>query len=107
MTIEPAELDSDPVAINVRNGTLRLVREEDLECPDPDVKRYRWAVRFDPHDRADRISKCLAVDYDRRYPQLPKGSTGCTAGIAFLYGSCQRTFGPDGNTTGIDQAGSA
>jgi putative DNA primase/helicase len=72
ITIEPEQLDADPLAINVMNGTLRLVREtveeEDLECPDPDVTRMikvkRWRVRLDPHDRKDRLAKLMPVTYD-------------------------------------------
>jgi putative DNA primase/helicase len=72
ITIEPDQLDADPLAINVLNGTLRLVREtieeEDLECPDPDVKRMikvkRWRVRLAPHDRKDRLAKLMPVTYD-------------------------------------------
>jgi putative DNA primase/helicase len=72
ITIEPEQLDADPLAINAMNGTLRLVREtaleEDLECPDPDVKRMikvrRWRVRLDPHDRKDRMAKVMPVTYD-------------------------------------------
>src|SRR5690606_38597613 len=44
LTVGPQQLDADPLAINVRNGTLRLysevVREEDPECPDPNAVRY-------------------------------------------------------------------
>lgn len=78
ITVAPEALDADPLAINVLNGTLRIVKEkiEDLECPDPDEKRYitRWRVRLDPHDRADRIAKVLPVTYDpkARYPKWLK-----------------------------------
>jgi putative DNA primase/helicase len=54
------------------NGTLRLVREtaleEDLECPDLDVKRMikvkRWRLRLDPHDRKERLAKLMPVTCD-------------------------------------------
>ena len=72
ITIDPDDLDREPLAINVLNGTLRLVKEwveeEDLECPDPTVRRMikvkRWRRRLDPHNRDDRISKVMPVIYD-------------------------------------------
>ena len=77
--VEPAELDTDPLAINVLNGTLRpyseIVEEEDLECPDPDavrmITRKKWRIRLDPHERNDRISKLMRVEYDPA-AQCPK-----------------------------------
>lgn len=67
MTVPPEDMDADPLAINVANGTLRLVKEkvEDPDCPDPDVVRWitRWRVRLDPHDRADRITRMMPVDW--------------------------------------------
>lgn len=62
------DLDADPLALNVGNGTLRLVQREvdDLECPDPDVARTKlaWVAELTPHDRADMISKLADVDFD-------------------------------------------
>jgi putative DNA primase/helicase len=71
MTVGPDKMDTEPLAINVRNGTLRLyseiVKEPDPDCPDPAVTRYierkRWRVRLDPHRREDRISKVMPVEY--------------------------------------------
>lgn len=67
ITVEPEALDAEPLAINVANGTLRLVRREveDLECPDPDVVRMKrvWAVELHPHAREDLIAKCMPVEY--------------------------------------------
>lgn len=63
-TIAPPELDRDPLAFNVENGTLRFVQERDEECPDPDTIRLKWSVRLDPHDRADLISKVAPVVFD-------------------------------------------
>ncbi|MEL6785363.1 MAG: phage/plasmid primase, P4 family, partial [Pseudomonadota bacterium] len=53
-------LDADPLAMNVENGTLRLVKGErsDPRSPAP------WTVQLDPHDRDDRISKLMPVAYD-------------------------------------------
>lgn len=73
ITVSPDAMDSDPMVMNVKNGTLRLVkervRERDLECPDEETERWierdRWRVVFDAvHRRADRISKVMPVDYD-------------------------------------------
>jgi putative DNA primase/helicase len=75
LTVGPQEMDTEPLAINVLNGTLRLVSREvevieDLEPVEgaPNVpwstKRKIWEVRLDPHDRADRISKVMPVVYD-------------------------------------------
>lgn len=73
ITVSPDAMDADPMVMNVRNGTLRLVkervRERDLECPDEHSERWiesdRWRVVFDPeHRRDDRISKVMPVEYD-------------------------------------------
>lgn len=49
-----ADFDTDPMALNVRNGTLRF-------RVDPDGGD---TVTFHPHDRADRITRLANVDYD-------------------------------------------
>lgn len=70
MTVPPAEMDADPLAVNVQNGTLRFFREqvEDPDCPDPDAVRYvtRWRVRLDPHQRGDRITRSMPVAWDEK-----------------------------------------
>ncbi|ORE94116.1 phage/plasmid primase P4 family protein [Stappia sp. 22II-S9-Z10] len=63
-TVTVHDLDAEDLAINVQNGTLRLVEVPDLECPDPDVDRPVWSVRLDPHNQADHISKIMAAAYD-------------------------------------------
>ncbi|RAH99207.1 hypothetical protein DLJ53_21930 [Acuticoccus sediminis] len=63
-TITVPELDAEPLAINVQNGTLRLVEAVDPECPDPDVERKIWSVRLDRHDQRDHISKVMSAAYD-------------------------------------------
>ncbi|HRF08505.1 MAG TPA: phage/plasmid primase, P4 family [Xanthobacteraceae bacterium] len=63
-TVTPDDLDSDPLAFNCRNGTLRFSRELDLECPDENARRYISKVELLPHDRADLMTKCAAVEYD-------------------------------------------
>jgi putative DNA primase/helicase len=65
-TIPPEEMDADPLAINVRNGTLRL---EKARVPDPDAAeaggwKTEWRVRLDPHRREDLMSKVMPVDWD-------------------------------------------
>ena len=67
------DLDKDPLALNVLNGTLRfsVTEVEDLECPDPDVRRMKKAadVRLDEHNREDLITKLADVEY------LPKAKS--------------------------------
>ncbi|WAC26409.1 DNA primase family protein [Ancylobacter sp. SL191] len=59
------ELDADPIAFNVLNGTLvfRQVEEADLECPDPDEVRTRKVWRFSilPHERRRMMTKLAPV----------------------------------------------
>ncbi len=68
ITVPPEALDADPLAINVKNGTLRLIKEKvpDPECPDPTAERLKtvWRVRLDPHRREDLIGKLMPVIYD-------------------------------------------
>lgn len=63
-----AAFDTEPLALNLLNGTLRFVAEDvdDPDCPDPDVTRTvrTWTVRLDPHRREDLITKLAPVDYD-------------------------------------------
>lgn len=51
------DLNPEPLAVNLMNGTLRFVSEVDEECPDPDVERLVWSAQLDPHRREDLISK--------------------------------------------------
>ena len=53
-------LNADPLALNCESGTIRFV--EDLDCPDPEAKRYR--VRIDPHAREDLITLLAPVAPD-------------------------------------------
>jgi putative DNA primase/helicase len=48
------DFDSDPFAINVQNGTLRLRRDAD----------DKWRTVLTPHDPADMITRIAAVEYD-------------------------------------------
>ncbi|WP_182422013.1 phage/plasmid primase, P4 family [Aureimonas sp. ME7] len=55
------ELNTDPLALNCRNGTVRFVKVEDDES-DPDEPRFRWHARLDPHRREDLISKLFEAN---------------------------------------------
>jgi putative DNA primase/helicase len=57
------DFDADPLALNVQNGTLRFFKGP------PKGESKGWAVRLDPHDPADRISRICAVDYN---PDAPR-----------------------------------
>lgn len=62
-TVTPADLDSDPLAFNCKNGTLVLSR-----VPDPDAGELGAGVigkiEQRPHDPADLMTKCAPVEYD-------------------------------------------
>lgn len=47
------EFDRDPLAVNLRNGTLRFI-----EGPDG------WSVRLDPHEPGEMFSRMAEVEYD-------------------------------------------
>ncbi|WP_162239491.1 phage/plasmid primase, P4 family [Aureimonas sp. Leaf324] len=55
------EMNTDPLALNCRNGTVRFAKFEDQES-DPDDPRFRWHARLDPHRREDLISKLFEAD---------------------------------------------
>ncbi|WP_417723971.1 phage/plasmid primase, P4 family [Salipiger sp.] len=59
------DLNSDPLALNVANGTIRFQLDLDPHSEawgrrDPD-----WRLQLDPHDRADMISKLVPVAYHK------------------------------------------
>lgn len=56
------QMNTDPLALNVRNGTVRFVRIED-EDSDPDDPRYRWVARLDAHRRTDFITKLCEATF--------------------------------------------
>lgn len=62
--VQPDQLDRDLLKLNVRNGTLRFWREDDLDCPDPDIERRKGCVELLPHERGDLITRLADVDYD-------------------------------------------
>ncbi|WP_185982993.1 DNA primase family protein [Aureimonas mangrovi] len=49
-------MNTDPMALNCRNGTIRFVRIEDEES-DPEEPRFLWRARLDAHRREDFITK--------------------------------------------------
>jgi putative DNA primase/helicase len=53
LAVQPKELDADPLAINVRNGTLHVRKAADGDY-----------VTFSPHNPRDLITKLALVDYD-------------------------------------------
>ena len=63
-----SDLDADPLALNLGNGTLRFVEREvpDPECPDPDMNRTKreFVAELSPHTRGDLIAKLADADYD-------------------------------------------
>lgn len=69
IAIEPEQLDQDRMATNVRNGTLRLVRDKqkrstaEIEAGKSEWHTTGWKVRIDKHDRANLITKLAQVDY--------------------------------------------
>lgn len=63
-SVLPRLMDAEDYALNTMSGTLRFSRELDLDCPDPDVRRYKVTRRLDPHRPEDLISKVTAAKYD-------------------------------------------
>lgn len=53
LTVKIDVFDRDPLAINCRNGTLKLALVDG-----------EFRVELKDHDPADRITRCTAVDYD-------------------------------------------
>ena len=54
LQVDLDDFDSDPLALTVRNGTLRFSR----------LAGDGFDVKFDAHDPRDRITRMAAVDYD-------------------------------------------
>lgn len=65
VTVELTDFDTDTMLLNCHNGTLRFHHGEDGAPP--------W-VEVRPHDRADRLTKLAACDYDpqAKAPQFLK-----------------------------------
>lgn len=66
-TLTMEELDTDELAFNVKNGTIRF---RCVEEPDPDASDHskcmlkRWCAELTPHSRGDNITKIAPVEYD-------------------------------------------
>jgi DNA primase len=60
VTVEITDFDTDPMLLNCQNGTLRIyppgLGDDGVEQPS--------RVELHPHDRADRLTKITACDYD-------------------------------------------
>ena len=65
ISCERQHFDRDKLAINLDNGTLvfRKAEIEDLDCPDPDVTRFKavWQHGMHGHDRTDFNAKLAPV----------------------------------------------
>jgi putative DNA primase/helicase len=61
-TVTPEALDADPLAFNVRNGTLRFIKRADPDAGRADAPE-KFTVELSPHDPGDLIAKCAPVDY--------------------------------------------
>lgn len=56
LAVRADDFDRDPLALNVRNGTLKFRRDDD----------GKLAVRFVRHNPSDRITRMAEVDYDAK-----------------------------------------
>jgi putative DNA primase/helicase len=68
LAVQPGDLDADPFAVNVLNGTLRIVRP--LSPGEGEREDGDGYVRFTPHDPADLITRLAPVDYDPNAPRV-------------------------------------
>lgn len=66
LSVRMEDFDQDPLAFNVRNGTLRFVEQAADSSVSGEAfgKGGRWSVRLDRHEPADMISQLADVDYD-------------------------------------------
>ncbi len=62
--LDKSRLDADRYAFNTINGTLKFQRVLDMENPDEDGERYIADVSFDPHDRADYMTRRAETSFD-------------------------------------------
>lgn len=59
------DLNADPLAVNVANGTLKFVLDVDPLDAEWGQAKPKWQVTMGEHDRADLISKVIPVPYER------------------------------------------
>lgn len=73
LSVEVEQLDADPFAINLQNGTLLLRRDWSDHVPAGWIRINKYA-RLKPHDPADLITKLMPVKFDRtaRCPRYDK-----------------------------------
>lgn len=65
LLVEATAFNHDPYRFATPSQTVWWEREEDPECPDPDVRRFRWRLRWRRgHDRGDMITSVIPFDYD-------------------------------------------
>lgn len=55
LTVKIEVFDRDPLALNCRNGTLKMR-----------VSNGKFVAKLQPHDAADRMTKCVASEYDAK-----------------------------------------
>lgn len=63
LTVEIDAFDRDPMALNCRNGTLKMSMETV-----PGKNEGRFSVRLAPHAACDRITRVAEADYDPEAP---------------------------------------
>lgn len=65
LVAELEDFDTDPLAINCPNGTIRFVRARKSDANlAPGDNGDKWEARLDAHDPADRITRVTAYPYD-------------------------------------------
>ena len=83
--VDPDTFNADPFVLATKKHTLRfvreIVREIDLDCPDPDVTRYitHYAAKCEAsagHSRDDMLTRYVPLTYDK--------AAGCPRWLAFL-----------------------
>lgn len=61
----PDDFNPDPLKVATLTHTLVLQKVRDLECPDPEVERFKWdVVAVKGHERGDMITGVVPVAYD-------------------------------------------
>jgi hypothetical protein len=64
MRYPPDAFNTDTLLIATHTHTLRLVRERDLDCPDPAIERYTARVEaVRGHRRSNLLTAAVPVDY--------------------------------------------
>lgn len=69
----PESFNADRYRFATRSHTISLVRELDLDCPDPDVERWKARVdAFEGHRREDLLTSVLPIAWEGRKAPAPK-----------------------------------